>query len=195
MEKLRLIRKMQFGFSAVLAVFFVVGIVSYRSVGATAESERWVEHTHEVLEHLQSLLSEITDTQTGCREFALSGEETFLQSSVANGSLVDQEEKILRALTADNPYQQSKLATLAGLTEQTVCDRDRLVRMHRAGGPEAAAEAIRHGRGERILDEAHTVVRDMEDQEHRLLTERNADARRRFLRTKVAIILGSVWDC
>jgi hypothetical protein len=63
--KLQLIRKTQFGFDAVLAVLLVVGIVSYRSLLASAESERWEQHTHEVLEHLESLLSAMENMKTG----------------------------------------------------------------------------------------------------------------------------------
>jgi CheY-like chemotaxis protein len=76
---LQLIRKMQLGVGAVFAILGVVGIVSYRSLGASAESERWVQHTHEVLEHLERLLGEITDTSY--RGYALSGGEGFLQAA------------------------------------------------------------------------------------------------------------------
>jgi PAS domain S-box-containing protein len=192
MKAIRLITKTHFGFGAVLVVLFAVGIVSYRSVSASAESERWVQHTHEVLEHLESLLSEITDIETGYREFTLSGEKAFLQSSVANRSLVDQEEKTLRTLTADNPYQRRKLITLAGLTEQAIRDNNALVRLRQTGDPKAAAEAIRQGQDERILGEVHTVIRDMEGEEQRLLLIRKAEAGRRFRQTEAAIILGSV---
>jgi len=74
---LPLVRKIQFGFSAVLAVLLVVGIVSYRILLASADSERWVQHTHEVPEHLATLLSAIANIETGYRGFVLSGEEVF----------------------------------------------------------------------------------------------------------------------
>jgi hypothetical protein len=63
--KLQLIRKTQFGFGAGLAVLLVVGIASYRSLLASAESKRWVQDTHEVLEHLESLLSAMENIETG----------------------------------------------------------------------------------------------------------------------------------
>lgn len=127
--RLPLVGKIQFGFSAVLAVLLVVGIVAYRNLVASADSERWVQHTHEVLQHLVTLLSAIPDIETGYRGFALSGEEAFSQASRASLSLVDHEEMVLRALTADNPGQQRRLATLAGLTEQTTRLDDTLVRL------------------------------------------------------------------
>jgi methyl-accepting chemotaxis protein len=102
---LQLIRKMQLGVGAVFVVLLIVGVVSYRTVTASAESERWVQHTHEVLEHLGKLLGEITSTETGYRGYARSGGEGFLQAARANGPLVGQEEKNLLARTADNPAQ------------------------------------------------------------------------------------------
>ena len=182
---------MQFGFSAVLAVLLAVGVVSYRSLNASAESERWVQHTHEVLEHLGSLLSKIADIETAYRGFALTGEEAFLQCPRVYIPLVDQEERTLLVLTADNPYQQPRLARLATLAEQTIRHGDFLVRLRQTGSPETAAGVIRQGKGEQILDEFRAVARDMEDEERRLLLERNADAKRRFRQTKATIILGS----
>jgi|SRR5580700_98396 two-component system sensor histidine kinase/response regulator len=190
-KNLQPLRKAQSGFGAVLAVLLVVGIVSYRSLVASAETERWVQHTHEVLEHLETLISEITNVESGYREFALSDEEAFLEPSLANRSLVDQEEKTLQALTADNPYQQRQLVILRGLTEQMVRQGDALIRLRRSRGPEARAEAIRQGKDEGLLGDFRTVTRRMEDEEHRLLSERNANAARRFRQTKVAIVLGS----
>ena len=61
--RLPLVRKIQFGFSAVLAVLLVVGIVAYRNLLASADSERWVQH--QVLEQLATLLSAIPNIETG----------------------------------------------------------------------------------------------------------------------------------
>jgi PAS domain S-box-containing protein len=189
--KLPLMRKMQFGFVAIMAILLVVGVVSYRWLLASAESERWIQHTHDVLEHLEGLLSAMERIETGYTEFSLSGEEMFLQPLRTQISLVNQEEKTVRALTADNPYQQRRLTTLKDLTEQTIRRGDTLVRLRRTGGPGTTTEVIRKAEGERILDELRAVTRDMENEERRLLLDRSADAARRFRQTKAAFILGS----
>jgi two-component system sensor histidine kinase/response regulator len=191
-KRLQLIRKAHLGFGAVFAVLLVVGIVSYRSLAASAETERWVQHTHEVLEHLETLISDITNVQTGYTEFALSDEKAVLQSALANRSLAEQEEKTLQALTADNPYQQRQLVILAGLTEQIATRGQTLIRLRQSRGPEAAAEVIRQSMDVGPPDEFRTVTHRMEDEEHRLLSERNANAERRFRETKAAIVLGSI---
>ena len=188
---LQLIRRMQWGIAAVFLVLLVVGIVSYRSLGASAESERWVQHTHEALEHLETLLGDISNTETGYRGYALSGEAGFLQAARDNGSLVQQEEKILLAMTADNPVQQSHLATLAPLTEEIIRDGESLAHLRQTSSAYAAAEAARQGQGERILNEVRAVASDMQGEEQRLLVERNAETERRFEQTEAAIIVGS----
>jgi PAS domain S-box-containing protein len=191
MTKLPLMRKIQFGFVAILTILLVVGVVSYRWLLASAESERWIQHTNDVLEHIEGLLSAMEKIETGYIEFALSGEETFLQPLRTQISLVDQEEKTLHALTADNPYQQRRLTALEGLAEQTIRRGDTLVRLRRTGSPGTTAEVIRKGEGDGILDELRAVTRDMENEERRLLLDRSADAARRFRQTKAAFILGS----
>ncbi|HSY30369.1 MAG TPA: response regulator [Verrucomicrobiae bacterium] len=191
-KKLQLIRKTQIGFAAVLAVLLAVGIVSYRSLAASAETERWVQHTHEVLGHLETLTLEVTNVETGYREFALSDEQAFLQASLANRSPLDQEEKTLRALTADNPYQQRQLVILAGLTDQIVRQGEAVIRLRQSPGSEAATETIRQAKDERLLDEFLTIALHMKGEEHRLLSLRSANAQQRFRETKIAIILGSI---
>jgi two-component system, sensor histidine kinase and response regulator len=191
-KKLQFIRKTQLGFGAVLAVLLVVGVVSYRSLEASAETERWVQHTHQVLEHLEALISEITNLEIGYREFAMSDEEAFLQSSLLNRSLLDQEERTLQVLTVDNPYQQSQLAVLTSLTEQIIKQGDVLVRMRQSRRPAAPSESTRQGENEQLQGEFLTVTRRMKSEENRLLSLRNANAQRRFRETKIAIVLGSL---
>jgi two-component system sensor histidine kinase/response regulator len=190
-NKPQLIRKTQFGFGAVFAVLLVVGVVSYRSLAASAETERWVQHTHEVLEHLETLILEITNVETRYREFPRGDEDVFLQPFLADRSLLEQEEKTLQALTVDNRYQQSQLSTLAGLIEQMVERGDILTHLGQSLGPEAATEAIRK-RDDGLLGEIRTVTLRMKDQEHRLLSERNENAERRYRQTRIAIVLGTI---
>src|SRR3979490_2598361 len=114
------IRTMQFGFGATLAVLFAVGSVAYRSVIASNESTRWTQHTHEVLEHIAGLRSAMDSVASGYRDFALSGDEAFVQSARTNIARLHQELPTLSALTTDNPDQQRRFGILAGLAQQTI---------------------------------------------------------------------------
>jgi PAS domain S-box-containing protein len=190
--KFPLIRKMQLGFGSALVILLVASIVSYRSVLASAESERWVRHTYEVLENLEGLLSAMDDVETGVREFALSGHEASLEAYRAGIQRLEQDDKVLRGLTLDNPNQQRRIPALETLQQQEIQLGEAIIRLGKTAGVRAAAKAIRAGNGPRIMGAVRTVIRDMEDEERRLLLERKAVAKRRLRQTKVVLIVASL---
>jgi PAS domain S-box-containing protein len=92
----------------------------------------------------------------------------------------------------DNPTQQRQIPALEGLAAQKIQFGDSVISLRRTMGLEAAAEVIRSGAGQRIMDEFQGVVRGMQREELRLLALRDAEARRRFGQTKTVLILGTV---
>lgn len=189
--RLRLIRNLQLGFGAVLAILLLVGVVSYRSLLASAESERRVQHTYDVLRHLQSLQLAMENIETEYSVFALSGEEPALQSFRASIALVDQQQQALRALTADDPGQLRRLAALVGLVQQEVLLDDTFTRSRRTSAPGMAAMVIRKAQSVRLRRELAAITGHMEEVERGLLLQRDADATRRFRQTQAALILGN----
>jgi diguanylate cyclase (GGDEF)-like protein len=185
------ILKVQVAFGAVMTALLVVGIVAYRSVFASFESAQWAQHTNEVLEHLANLRLGTENIENGYRDFALSGGDAFLQSSRANTSLVDNEQKALRVLTADNPRQQTRLSIITDLLQRMVQRGDTMVGLRRTPAAEEAAALIRSGQDDPLLDALRVAARDMEVEEQRLLRERNSAAVKRYRQTQVALIVGS----
>src|SRR5580698_5892727 len=152
MKKIQLpvVVKVQAAFGAVIAVLLVVGIVAYRSVLASFESAQWAQDTDEVLEHLANLRLRMENIENGYRDFALSGTNAFLERSRANASLADNEQRALRALTADNPRQQRRLSTVADLLQRMVQRADTFEESRRTPPADDTA-LIRSGRGDSLL--------------------------------------------
>src|ERR1700730_6764296 len=82
--------------AAILALF-VVGAISYCSIAASTESERWVRHTHEVLEKLQNSLAIIQSIESSYRGFATTGEESYLESYRVSIASAEQGEAAVRS--------------------------------------------------------------------------------------------------
>jgi CHASE3 domain sensor protein len=138
---------MQLGFIAVLALLLIVGAVAYRSVTASTDSARWVQHSSEVLEHLAHLRAAVETIDSGYRDFALSGDDAFLQLSRGRISLVDQEQSTLLTLTADNLPQQHRLAVIAAATRRIIQRGDAMIQLRRADGAEPVVRVpLRCGR-------------------------------------------------
>jgi diguanylate cyclase (GGDEF)-like protein len=189
--QLPVILKVQAAFGGVMAALLIVGIVAYRSVVASSESAQWAQHTNEVLAHLAKLRLGMENIENGYRDFALSGADAFLQWSRANTSLVDSEQRALRALTADNPRQQRRLSVITDLLQRMVQRGDTMVRLRRTPADEDATTFIRSGRDDPLLDEFRVAARDMEVEEQQLLRERNSAAVNRYREAQVALIVGS----
>jgi len=184
-------RKVQFALGAAILALLVLGATSYRAMTTSAESDRLVRHTHEVLENLQNLLSATGSIESSYRGFALTGKESYLDSYRASILSEEQGEATVRRLTLDNPKQAILIPTLERLAAQKIQFGERVISLRRTTGMEAAADAVRSGTGERAMDEFQGVVRQMHDEELRLLVLRDADAKRHLRLTRTVLILGT----
>ena len=188
----RLNRSVQFAFGSATLTLLMVGAVSYRGIVASSESDRWVRHTHEVLESLADLRNATRSIESSSRGFVLTGRESYLESYRASITGEEQDQLTIRSLTADNPAQQRQLSTLTRLAAEKIQFSEMVMGLRRSQGLEAAADAIRAEAGLRIMDQFQGTVRQMQDEELRLLAQRNAEARRRLAQTKAVLIFGTV---
>jgi CHASE3 domain sensor protein len=100
-------RKVRVGFGFALACLVAIAVVSYLSVVRVNENRAWVEHTHEVLSNLESLLAATTDSETAERGYVITGDESYLEPYRLAVSGVDGRTKHRRALIADNAFNSS----------------------------------------------------------------------------------------
>ena len=187
--QLPVILNVRAAFGAFMTALLIVGIVAYRSILASSESAQWVQHTSEVLEHLANLRLGMENIESGYRDFALSGADAFLRWSHANASLADSEQRALRALTADNPRQQSRLNTITDLRQRMVQRGDALVGLRRSPAAEDEAALIRSMQDDPLLEAFRVAARDMESEEQWLLRERNSAAVTRYRETQTALVV------
>ena len=174
-------RKVQFALAFAIFTLLVVGALSYRGMVVSSESDRWVRHTHEVLESLQDLLLAMQSVESSYRGFVLTGKESYLESYHAGVGSAEQDVATVRNLTADNPAQQNQFPALEKLAAQKIQFGERSFALARRMGLEAAADAIRdRTRAKQIMDEYQGIIREMQEEELRLLVLRNADAKRRL---------------
>jgi methyl-accepting chemotaxis protein len=68
--------KAQLAFGSAILTLLVLGAISYRGMVVSSESDRWVSHTHEVLESLQDFVFAVEGVESSSRGFALTGNES-----------------------------------------------------------------------------------------------------------------------
>ena len=185
--------KVQFAFGSAIFALLVVGAISYRGMIMSAESDRLVRHTHEVLENLQDSLLAMQDVESSYQGFVISGDESYLKHYREGIALSQREGTIIGNLTSDNPVQQRQILTLQKLADQEIRNAESAITQRRAKGLEAAVDSIRAEEDQHTMDRSRDVVRNMQDEELRLLGIRDADAARRLSRTqKCVLFLGTI---
>src|SRR5437879_11623756 len=93
--------KVRVGFGFALACLGVVGVVSYLSVVRLNENAARVEHTHEVLSRLESLLSAVTNCESAGRGYVITGDEGYLEPYQQSAEIVNVQARRLRELSVD----------------------------------------------------------------------------------------------
>ncbi len=185
-------RRVQVAFGAAILTMVVVGTLSYHALVVSSELEQWVRHTHEVIENLERLMSALQNVQSSFRGMVITGKESYLGSYHANIASTEQYDLTIRRLTVDNPLQQQRLPALEKLAAQLIRFSDGVISLRRTKGMQAAAETIGEGTGQRLMDEFQVGIRDMQDEELRLLAVRSVGARRRMAQAKTALVFSSL---
>ncbi len=183
--------KAQLGFGCAIVALLAVGATSYRARIIAVESDRWVRHTHEVIEALQDLRSAMKTAESGSRGFIITGKESYLQSHRAGVALVHQGEEAFGTLTLDNPVQQRRLAAIEDLASRRLARTALVIGLRQTGGFEAAADAMREGSGQALMNSFEGLVREAREEELRLLAIRGADADRQLNWTNALLVLGT----
>jgi PAS domain S-box-containing protein len=184
-------RTVQTAFASAIAILLVVGGLSYRSIVVTNENSRWVQHTHEVLENLDELQFAMEVVASSVRGYLLVGDEAFLDRYHSARLSLEQHAAAVRDLTVDNPVQQRRIPDLERLAAKRLELADENIDLRRNQGVAAQANTARAGPGLQIMVEYQAIVRQMEDEEQRLLALRNAETVRSLDRTKIILILGT----
>jgi PAS domain S-box-containing protein len=185
-------RRVRIAFGSAILTLLVVGAMSYRGMVVSGESDRWVRHTHEVLESLQDLHFALESVESSVRGYVLTGKESYLETYRASRLRVEQDQATVGDLTVDNPVQQRQLPDLKKLAAEKIQLAEAVMDLRRSQGFEAAGDAIRNGSGQQIMQDFQAVIRTMQAEEQRLLVLRTADARRRLGQTKIILFFGTI---
>jgi methyl-accepting chemotaxis protein len=160
------------GFGVALAIFVIVGIVSYRNVQQQTEDAQWVAHTHEVIATLTKVMSAMQDAETGQRGFVITGDESYLAPYTAGIASVETQRKQLAELVGDNPRQSARAEAMAQLIATKLEELTRPLEARRTHDFAAAQAIIVTGQGKRAMDDIRALVQTMTQAEEELLAKR-----------------------
>ncbi|SEA66190.1 CHASE3 domain-containing protein [Pedobacter hartonius] len=181
-------RNIRLGLGISLAVLIISSAASYISIRKLLESDYWVDHTFQVIQELDNIISRLKDAETGQRGFLLTADPVFLEPY--NGSKEDIGDLIDHAqlLTTDNQVQQKDFPYLRELIENKYVFINTTIADRKRGIPVTERKLLE---GKAIMDHIRSLIRVMEQRERQLLVSRTSKMDTFATFTPVLILLAS----
>ncbi len=182
-------RNLIIGYSVSLFLLIVSSIASYISIDNLLFSQKWVNHTNVVIYKLESIISVLKDAESGQRGFLLTGNPDFLTAyNGAEAKALNTIEEV-SVLTKDNPAQKQPIAALRNITEERFDILQKLIDTKRLG-INATTEQIKQGND--YMNEARSLVQQMENREQILLIARTENLNKFASSTPTLIVVVSL---
>ncbi|HEY9812812.1 MAG TPA: CHASE3 domain-containing protein, partial [Candidatus Sericytochromatia bacterium] len=188
-------RRIATGFGLTSAILLLVGGFSYHSLNQLIHASRWVAHTHEVLEDLESVISRLKDVETGQRGYVLTGNEAYLEPYSTAIPLIQEDLRQLRSLTKENLQQLQRLARLEPLIGRRIDLLSDIVQLRKRQGFNAALQFLQTDKSRQAMDQVRSLVIEMQQEERSLLQVRSHKANILAQQTIFVSISGVVLSC
>lgn len=171
---------MRFGLSTkILSFFGLLTIISISNFGIlmmaennASEQQRWVMHTHEVIEKSEAFLGHLRDTETGQRGYLLTGQSTYLEPYNLGIAKAHSNFDLLKEMTIDNPLQQTRLNHIQEHMTEKFIELAKTIQLAQQGKMEEAKAIVKSNHGKEIMDHMRQHFHDFKTEEERLLALR-----------------------
>jgi PAS domain S-box-containing protein len=173
------------------AVLLGAGALAYRNTGELVATQRWIAHTHDVLDTVDAAVSIMKDAEIAVRGYLVTADDDLAhRRDVLRPELVERLDH-LRLLVADNPEQQRNVDALDAAVRAKLAYSDDVVR-HRQERDLGVAELDgRLSEDLRRIDEISGLASLVQRTEQKLLAGREAAAQASTERTLAALVGGT----
>jgi methyl-accepting chemotaxis protein len=189
---LSIIAKLVVVFALVILAVCGSTFVSWLSLGTIEETNRWRDHTYQVLLDLDRLTASMVDRETGLRGYLVSADPAFLEPFHAGTQHYAEALGRLRRLVSDNAEQLRRLDALdtaAGQWSRDVAERE--IALMRDEATQAQARRIEaSGAGKSAMDTVRKVAGTIADTERALLETRTRIAEEAATASRFAVGAG-----
>jgi methyl-accepting chemotaxis protein len=185
-------KKIAAGFALSFVLMATIGVVAYRSINTLSNTSQMVTHTHHVLELLDDVFNVLQDAEIGGRGYIITGDESFLQPYQHADTKIVALMNDLRALTADNPAQQKRIAQAEPIIVAKLSLTKRYIEMRKARETETVTKLVQAGEGQRLMDDLRRIFAEMEQEEQILLKQRAEEVEAAVKSSTISISLGTL---
>jgi len=173
-----------------LGIVAAMAAIAYRHLSSLDEMERWVSHTHDVLESSQAMVIAVGDMGRARRAFAVTRDEAELAPYHSALARVNASQQALRRLTADNAAQQQRLLQIDAVLATRLDQLEAAVRDARSHAFNAETEASLTNAGIVLTTRLAALTGEMDAEERSLLDARKTAMHAQSASVKRTILVG-----
>lgn len=178
-------------FISAIFIFIAISFKSYWQLKSLMEANRWVIHSHKVMQQVDSALYRLSLMESTQRAYLITKNAVFLQEFNTLKPLLDQQLMRLQSLTLDNMDQNRRIIYFTKLAEQRITLLIQLANLKtkdQFNTPESLAEFYQNNK---ISDHVKSVGEEIKAVEQTLLQERNKVLLQDVHTSDLIIIFGS----
>lgn len=174
----------------ILILVLIAGIfMTRRQLDQQMDAQVWVEHTRDVLYHLQATEFLLKDAESGQRGFLLTGDDRYLKTYNASVAQVSPHLTRLAQLFGGNHQLEAELTRLRWLASQKELEMQETIDLYREGRQENARKLILTSWGMIAMDGVRASVASLGAEEQRLDLDRIAEYDRSVRATITSLYL------
>ncbi|MEX6690263.1 response regulator [Danxiaibacter flavus] len=182
-------RNLQIGFGLSLFLLIISSTASYISIKNFTSTAELVNHTEKVIQETQNILTNMKDAETGQRGYLITHNTEFLEPYNGAYGRVRAAIDNFKQLTLDNPAQQINANKVNSIVSKRFKIMQQTIDDEKAN---KAPDFSKLREGKESMDEMQILVKNMQDNERRLLTERTDKMNRLSFFTPMLIVIAAL---
>lgn len=178
------------GFAVGILLMVVTTATAFTYAKRMLETATSVNHRQEVLKKVEQIRTAVAELAAVERVYTIIGDEHLLDGRERTKADLRFNLEEIRQLTADNRTQQFRLAKVEALIAQRIDWEEQVIVVRRQQGLDAAASMIGSGRGIMLSRQLFAILKEMENEEYRLLANDRLGAESASTATFILLPLG-----
>jgi signal transduction histidine kinase len=183
-------RKATLAFATALAIPLALVVFATGHLRALETASEWVDHSHQVIEALETVGRRLAEAEASARGYMLDGDARYRGGYERAAVAVSPGLARVRALASDNPEQQRRIDTLGALAGAKLAELATAIRARDGHGVTSAEAALRATGDSPLMRRFDELSARMEREERDLLAERARERAESLRRLRLAMALG-----
>lgn len=162
-------------FTAAVLVVAGLATTTWKVAQDAADAAQWVAHTHEVLDSLAHAKADTLQIEFSTQSYRISGDPARLAERDAAIATRETMLSRVKQLTSDNARQQARWTQLREVTNERLAISRRVEVLRRTQGLAAANAFVASAPLQETRERTYRLLRELDDEEQRLLESRSAE--------------------